>query len=206
MTNWQIVVLCLAASVLASSILVVVFRRKGWNEAAELAGRFEKLAAAAMGGKDSGEALKIILDEILNPETETVASQRATAAALALVAQSVPPPPPAPKADAALPPAAGLLPLALVALLASQTSCTPEQAKTAASIATRIAGAACSLLSKDSKEARFACDVIDEASPVIGNLSTSESADFHRRTVAHVEVVVPVEQADAFAAANGGGK
>jgi hypothetical protein len=106
------------------------------------------------------------------------------------------------------PSAVGVLPLGLLAMvfLASQTSCTPEQAKTAASIATRIAGAACSLVSKDSKEARFACDVIDEASPVIGNLSTAETSDFHRRTVAHVEVVVPVEQADAFAAANGAAK
>jgi hypothetical protein len=189
----QSLLLVAALIPLLANIAVLVLRRMGYATAADWIVRMAPLMVVAASSKSREEAIARLTEEVMKltgPE-----SLPAKSIAVDVVSKSVPPPA-----------SAGMLPLALVALLASQTSCTPEQAKTAASIATRIADAACSMLSKDSKEARFACDVIDETSPVVGNLSTAETTDFHRRTVAHVEVVVPLEQADAFAAANGGAK
>jgi nitrous oxide reductase accessory protein NosL len=103
--------------------------------------------------------------------------------------------------------AAGLGALALVIL--SSSGCTPHQAQTAASIAkvaAKIGGAVCNMVDKNDKMARFACSIVDEGSSVIGNMSTTEAVDFHRRTAAHFEVEVPIEQADAFARENGGSK
>jgi hypothetical protein len=84
-----------------------------------------------------------------------------------------------------------------------------NQAQTAASIAkvaAKIGGAVCNMVDKNDKTARFVCSLVDEGSSVLGNMSTTEAADFHRRTAAHFEVEVPLEQADAFARENGGGQ
>jgi hypothetical protein len=85
--------------------------------------------------------------------------------------------------------AAGLGALALVIL--SSSGCTPHQAQTAASIAkvaAKIGGAVCNMVDKNDKTARFVCSLVDEGSSVLGNMSTTEAADFHRRTAAHFEV------------------
>jgi hypothetical protein len=115
-------------------------------------------------------------------------------------------------ANGAQPPpsAAGVLPLGLLALAVLHSSgCTPQQAQTAANVAkvaAKIGGAVCNMVDKNDKMARFACSIVDEGSSVIGNMSTTEAVDFHRRTAAHFEVEVPIEQADAFARENGGSK
>ena len=88
-------------------------------------------------------------------------------------------------------------------------SCTPQQAKTAADAAgaaVRIAGAVCSVVGKTDKAARFACDVVDAGSQVLGNTDTTGAQGYKRPSAAHFEVEVPIEQADAFAKANGGTK
>lgn len=210
MTNWQIVILCLAVSVLVSSILVVVFRRKGWNDAANMAARFEQLAAAAMSGKDSGEALKIVLDEILNPATETVPSQRATEAALKLAA-SIPPPPRLPTKTGAL---AGVLPLGLLAIAVLQSSgCTQQQAQSAAGVALakapEIVGGACAIAEAlgGGDTVKVICKVLQGGGDgVIHDMSTGPSVETRPATYATVEFVMPRAEAEALVAKNGGAK
>ena len=96
------------------------------------------------------------------------------------------------------------LPL-LALLLAGCTAEQLQQASAAAQVAGTIAGAACRLIEKTSRDARFACAIVDGASDAIGNMSTEGRPAFElARGPVVFEVVVPADQAEDFARKNGG--
>jgi hypothetical protein len=76
--------------------------------------------------------------------------------------------------------------------------CTPE-AKSAADVGIKIAGAACALIGKDNKFAKFACDVIDAGSSVIAKDGTGAQPYERPKAPAHFEIEVPIAEAEQFA-------
>ncbi len=109
---------------------------------------------------------------------------------------SLPPDPPKP------PP---LPPVAFV-LLALLTGCAEfHQAKPLIAAFAKIGGAVCERIAEreGSADARFSCQVVKDAGDTIGNMGTEPGGPSAAPTISEpFEVVVPVEQADAFEAAH----
>lgn len=162
--------------------------------------RWVPIAVAASRSKTREEAIAVVVDEILNPETATAPSMRATQAALRVL-------PTVPVPDGLAPPKPPVPPVAPLLCLALLCGCTAAQLKEAGkALAPVLAGAVCDLAEKDDRQARFKCHtLVDEGSAALGKMSSDQRAEFRRaHPSAEFEVTVPIDQADDFAAKNGG--
>lgn len=207
--SWTAIALLVLSFVVAAipvigNAMIKLSQRKGWKGAEDFFTRWTPIAIAASKSKTREEAIAILVEEILSPDTPP-ATLRATQAALkvlptvtaelstlepagAVVVTTSKRPPP-------------MLPLGVLCLFLSGCSAQDLQAaKSAGSIAVTIANTLCSVIGPSTKGTRFACKVVDAGSSVLGNMSSDERETFVRRAPgASFEVDVPAEQVDDFA-------
>lgn len=188
MSTTSILLLVVALIPLVGNVTAFFLRRAGKATAADWVVRMTPLALVAASSKTREEAITRLTEEVMRltgPE-----SVPAKVAATTVLVKSVPPPSSA----------AGVLPILLLALLATQhTAC--AELKQAGKVAAPMLGSVlCSLISTDAKNARMAChEAVDIGSGALENLGTNGGSTFERapKSIDYVSEV-PIDDVAAF--------